>query len=303
MMKAVTAGIALALLAASSYGLIPNLAKAAYHAGVPVVDIAFVRTCVIAPVLAVLAIVRREQLTIPRILLPAFLIQVFATATLSLGYTAAVQFIPVTLAVIIFFTCPVIVLLVAPLIEKRRPGASRLGIALIAFCGLALAIAPNVQKLDWRGLVLAGIGAAAYALQFFSGRSLSQHMAPASIGALVHLGVWPFMLGAALWYDSGTIAVLSTAEGIASRGFALVLLLSAIYTAAYFLHMQALKRAPASTVAPFFNFEPIVTTAVAALVFGERLFANQYVGGVLVLSALLCAAMIERKGALRPQEA
>jgi DME family drug/metabolite transporter len=66
---------------------------------------------------------------------------------------------------------------------------------------------------------------------------------------------------------------------------------AAVYVIAYMVHMLSLRFAAASTVAPFFNLEPVVTTAIAATVLGERLEVNQYIGGGLVLAALLASAL------------
>ena len=68
--------------------------------------------------------------------------------------------------------------------------------------------------------------------------------------------------------------------------------LGAVYAAAYMKHMLSLRFAPASGVAPYFNLEPVVTTAIAATVLGERLQINQYAGGGLVLVALVASSML-----------
>lgn len=60
------------------------------------------------------------------------------------------------------------------------------------------------------------------------------------------------------------------------------------------VHMLSLRFAPASTVAPFFNLEPVVATLVAVILLGERLQINQYVGGGLILAALLLSSLIGR---------
>jgi drug/metabolite transporter (DMT)-like permease len=57
------------------------------------------------------------------------------------------------------------------------------------------------------------------------------------------------------------------------------------------VHMLSLRFAPASSVAPYFNLEPVVTTAVAAVILGERLQTNQYAGGGLVLAALVASSL------------
>ena len=53
--------------------------------------------------------------------------------------------------------------------------------------------------------------------------------------------------------------------------------------------------AAASTVAPFYNLEPIVTTACAGLLFGEILTANQYAGGGIVLAALVVSSLLGKR--------
>jgi drug/metabolite transporter (DMT)-like permease len=66
------------------------------------------------------------------------------------------------------------------------------------------------------------------------------------------------------------------------------------YIAGYLLHMLSLRNAPASAVAPIFNIEPIVTTAAAAIGLGEVLTAHQYVGGAIVLTAVVAASRMGR---------
>ena len=71
--------------------------------------------------------------------------------------------------------------------------------------------------------------------------------------------------------------------------------LAVVYVIAYLLQMLSLRFAATSRVAPFYNLEPIVTIAVAALLLGERLTSMQYAGGGLVLVALVLASRLARK--------
>ena len=57
--------------------------------------------------------------------------------------------------------------------------------------------------------------------------------------------------------------------------------------------MTSLRNAPASTVAPFYNLEPIVTTGLAALLLGEVLALHQYAGGGMVLAALIASSLYD----------
>jgi drug/metabolite transporter (DMT)-like permease len=97
----------------------------------------------------------------------------------------------------------------------------------------------------------------------------------------------------ALLYSGGTLRVFA-GNGVMAPGYGFVIGLCAIYCVAYAVHMLSLRMAPASVVAPYYNLEPIVTTAAAALILGKRLNLSQYAGGGLVLDAFAVASAIER---------
>ena len=283
-------GIACALGAASLYGMVPNFARAAFVNGVPAIESTLFRTFIISIAFAIIAVVYNERLTVPKAAVPSFIGQAVATFLVSSAYLASIQFIPVGLTVIIFFLFPVLIMLLAPVVEGRNPGLFRIAVAMVAFCGLAVAIGPSFEALDIKGILLAAVAAAGATLQFFSGRSISRYMPPAAFGSLVHMIILPPILVIALIAGSGSLLIL---PGGSATGLGLLFMsgVAAVYVIAYMVHMLSLRFAAASTVAPFFNLEPVVTTAIAATVLGERLEVNQYIGGGLVLAALLASAL------------
>ena len=287
-------GIACALGAAGLYGMVPNFVRAAYVNGIPPIESTLFRTFVIAVVFAIVATAQGVRLTLPKGALPSFAAQSLATFFVSVAYLGSVQFIPVGLAVIIFFLFPVLIMLLAPVVEGRNPGLLRIGVAILAFCGLGIAVGPSFEDLDIRGILLAGLAAAGATLQFFSGRSISRYMTPAAFGSLVHLVILPPILLITLYAGSGTIRLFPGGTAT-TLGLLFMCGVGAVYVIAYMIHMLSLRFAPASTVAPFFNLEPVVTTAIAAAILGERLQNNQYMGGGLVLAALLASSFIGKR--------
>lgn len=286
-------GIACALGAAALYGLVPNFARAAYVNGIPPIETTLFRTVIVAVVFALIAAAQDIRLTVPKEALPSFVGQSVATLFVSVAYLGSVQFIPVGLAVIIFYLFPVLIMLLAPVIEGRNPGVLRILIAFLAFCGLAVAVGPSFESLDIRGILLAGLGAAGATLQFFSGRAISRYMTPAAFGSLVHLAILPPILLIALYAGPGTLRVLPGGSA-SSLAMLFVSGVASVYVVAYMVQMLSLRFAPASGVAPFFNLEPVVTTAAAALLLGERLQTNQYAGSALVLAALVASSLLGR---------
>ena len=284
-------GILCALGSAALYGLVPNFVRAAFVHGVPPVESILMRTSAIAVVFAIVTVLNGVSFSLPRLATGSLIAQSVSILAVSFGYLASVQFIPVGLAVIIFFSFPVLIMLGAPVIEAQNPGLPRILIAVFAFTGLAVAIGPSFEALDFRGILLAFVGAIGAALQFFSGRSVSRYLTPSVFGSVVHAGIWPLVLGAALVAGGGKLTSLPGGEA-SGTGLAFMFALAAVYVAAYMVQMLSLRFAPASTVAPFYNLEPVVTTGVAALVLGERLQINQYAGGGMVLAALLASSLI-----------
>ncbi len=291
MISRVRLGIGCALAAASIYGLVPNLVRGAFENGIPPVEATFFRTSVIAVVFAIVAVAQGESFRIPRSAWPAFAGQAVATLVISVAYLASVQFIPIGLAVIIFFTFPVLIMLASPLVEGHFPGLWRIVIAVFAFAGLVVAIGPSFGDLDIRGIGLATVAALVGVVQFFTGRSISRYLKPAVFGSLVHIVIWPATLLVALYVGGGTLKMMPGRAGTA-MGHYFLIGVATVYVVAYMLQMSSLRFAPASAVAPFYNLEPIVTTICAGLLFGERLSFNQYAGGGIVLAALVVSSLL-----------
>ncbi len=292
-LKGNSLGIVFALVAASFYGCVPNFAKAAFAHGIPAMETVLMRTSAIALVLGAVAALRGESFAVPRAAWLSFVGQAIATFMVSASYLASIQFIPVGLAVIIFFAFPVIIVIAAPLVEGKSISFARIVVAVLAFIGLGISIGPGFETLDMRGVLLAAIAAMGCALQFFSGRALSRSLKPAAFGSLVHIAIWPFVLALALASGDQHLKVLTGDADLMALVFVGGVCLA--YIGGYFFHMSSLKAAPASIVAPYFNLEPIVTTIISTALLGETLKLNQYGGGGLVLAALLLAGLIGKR--------
>ena len=72
-----------------------------------------------------------------------------------LGYVSSIFFMPVSLAVLILYTYPLMVAAASPFMEGGKFGRARICAFLLAFTGLAIALGPTAHDLDWRGMVFA----------------------------------------------------------------------------------------------------------------------------------------------------
>ncbi len=295
-MKAETMGrgISAAILAAALYAFVPNLARLAFDRGIPAMEIVTCRTIAAMLLMGSWALLAKQRFAIPPEARWSFIVQCLATLTISVSYLASLQFIPVSLAVIIFFTAPIIVLVLSPLLEGRQMNWRNCLLALTAFAGLAMALGPSFQQLDPLGLGLAGVAALGYAAQFFSGRRLALHMPAQAMGSMVHLAILPPVVLIALWSNQGQVVLFNSAA--LASAWTLVILTGLFYCAAYVMQMSAVKAAPASVVAPWFNLEPVITIGLALLLLGEKLEISHVIGGAIVLGVLLVNAGLDKAG-------
>jgi drug/metabolite transporter (DMT)-like permease len=283
-------GIGFALLAASIYGLVPNIARMAFDQGIPALESIVVRTLFVTVVMGVATLVWKLDFKISASARQPLFLQVLATAMVSSCYIAAIQFIPVSIAVMVFFTFPVLIAILAPLAEHRAVSWLSILLAMLAFAGLVVALGPDWQSYDARGLLLAAFAAVGCALQFFAGRSMAGKLKPAPFAALVHLAVLPIVSVAMATTGNGTVQLL--APSTTAYTLLVVSLVGICYCAAYFFQMSSVAHAPASVVAPYFNIEPVVTTAVAMMVLGETMTVGQAIGSAMVLTAVVATRFL-----------
>lgn len=283
-------GIGFAILAASIYGFVPNVARVAFEQGIPALESVVVRTLIVAVVLGVAAMLWKQSFRVEASARLPLLAQILATVLVSSCYIASVQFVPVSVAALVFFTFPVLIAVAAPVIEGQPMSWRLIGLALLAFGGLALALGPDFQSFDLRGLLLAGLAAIGCALQFISGRMMAGKIPPAPLAALVHMAVLPAVVLIMLLTGDGNTKIFAATTPVWT--LVVVTLVGIFYCAAYFCQMSAVAHAPSSVVAPYFNVEPVVTTAVAVLLLGETMTYLHMIGGGIVLLALLLTSFV-----------
>jgi inner membrane transporter RhtA len=211
-----------------------------------------------------------------------------ALAGMNLSFYAALDRIPLGIAVTFEFTGPFAVAVAA----SRR--ASDLVWVALAAGGIVL-LAPGIHgSLDTAGTLfalLAGAFWAAYillAVRVGRGFSGGQGLTLAMIVATVVLLPSGIVAGGAHLGDPGLLAA----------GLAVALLSSAI---PYSLELEALRRLPKGTFGVLMSLEPAVAALVGLVALGQDLSANEVVAIALVVSA--SAGALSAAGTPAPVEA
>ena len=281
-------GTGTALLGASLFGFVVPLARFSYEFDSDPATAALVRLALGASVATLTMFILRRRFAMPRAGIPAALgVTIFSVST-ALCYLTAVVYIPVSLAVLIFYTYPLMVAAYTAVVQRSPLGMMR-GVAFIAaFAGLAIAFGPSFDELDWRGVALAAAAAASLTSMFLFSAAALRHVGVVPITFYSNVGSFSIMV--AIVYAFGGPA-LPTADagwgGLIGSGLC--------YAVGIFLHFGAINVIGAARTAMLFNLEPIIAMILAAFLLGESLTLVQYAGGALVIGALVMTSLADRR--------
>lgn len=283
-------GIALALVSAAAFGSNIVSAQLAGQAGLSGPLLVFYRVFIMLALVIAAAAVLRVSWKIPPGQVRPLLAFGLTSALVGSAYLSSVAFVPVTIAAVVFYTYPVLIVLAESVLTPARFSPARLVVALIAFLGVALVVGPSLGSLDPRGLALALAAAMLAATQFFAASACAPTpLAPKLFWS--HLLILPITI-MILWLVDG----FQPLQAIAAAPIAFAVTTSG-YLLGFLLQVMALTRVAPGPAALAFCAEPVFAVAIAAAVLGERLGPMQYAGGALVVGAIMANVILEQKRA------
>jgi drug/metabolite transporter (DMT)-like permease len=280
-------GLLLAFASAAAFGTNIVSAQIAGAAGLGGPLLVFYRVLIMLVLVGAAALLARASLSLLRGQRLPVLRFGIATALVGTAYLSSVSFVPVSVAAVIFYTYPVLIVLLEPLLTRAPFRADRLVVAIVAFIGIALVVGPDLHGLDPRGLALAGLASLAAAAQFFAAASC------ASIATMPKL-FWSHVVILPV-----TLLILALTGGfLPPQAFLLAPIALAVtyggYLVGFVLQILALARIAPGPAGLAYCAEPIIAVAIAAVVLGERLGSLQYAGGALVIAALVTNVILEQ---------
>lgn len=281
-------GILCAMGSAIGYGVNIVSAREAALAGVSGPEIILFRVGLMFAAVVGIVLASRVPLIVPVTERRALALLVLVSALMGVSYVSAVAFVPVTLAVVIFYTYPVIVILTAPLVTGERLTAKRVVIVALAFAGLVAVVGPASEGLDWRGVALAGIAAMCTAVQFYAG-ARTRHTPLLVKLFWLHVGMFPIALAVCLL----TIGV-PRPYSLLFAPFAVAITIGG-YVVGLSLQLAALTRITPTLASLIFCLEPVISAAGSMAYLGERLGTIQLAGGVAVLVAVVGSVLGETR--------
>ncbi len=197
----------------------------------------------------------------------------------------------VSLATLTYYTAPVLVLVLAPLVLKERQnGLAYLGMAVV-IVGMLLVVGTDFGEggVSATGLIV-GLGSAVfYAMLMLVNKQIT------GVSGLnltfIEIVIAAVILLPYVFATSGGVPLPTDARGI----FALLFLCTVNTGFACWLYFSSMNRLPAKAVALMGYFNPVSALIFSAVFLDERLSGVQLAGAVLVLAGALVGQFRPRR--------
>lgn len=272
-------GVALVLLSALGFGLMPIFAIFTYREGLNVPTLLFLRFTFAALLMFAYLRIKGNKVALSRrqVALLFLLGGILYSAQSSL-YFSSMRFIPASLAVLLLYTHPIFVAVIASIVDKERLSRADIAAIALSMTGLVFVLGAAPAAVSIAGVLMALVAAVVYSVYLVLGTRVVKELAPvatsASVAACAAIsllafgtatGAFDFTLTLRSWLAVAAIVAISTVMPMLTlfRGLELI---------------GPTRSSILSMV------EPLITFAFAALFFGDRLTAPQLAGGLAVLA-------------------
>jgi drug/metabolite transporter (DMT)-like permease len=270
-------GGALIVIGAIAYGINIPAARVAGLGGVNGSNLAAQRSLLFIVALACFILLTGRSFRIQHGETRRIILLGFASGLLAVGYLSSLSFVPVAMAVTIFYTFPLMLILAAPFTGGGPITGWRMLAFAIAFLGILLAVGASLDGLDWRGLALAFVAAFASAVMFTVTATLKQDR--------ITLLFWAQTIACLILVPAALMTGLPTAAQFSAVWLAVALSALGFYVG-FSCQFAAAPYLSAATIGLLFLIEPIVAILSAAIVLGETLGPVQIAGVMLVVLGL-----------------
>lgn len=283
-------GVALCVVSALSFAILPFLANAAYDAGVGLSELLLLRFLIAAAVLWLLVLSRPRPRPRPRAAAAGLAMGTIGYATQSALYFSALNYIQPSLDTLLLYTFPVVVFTVSVLRGRERATALRLGALVLALAGVtAVLLGSDAGSLDPLGVALGLGSAAAYATYILVGDGIDPDLDRLTLSALV-------CTGATVTYVVVTLASGGPDFGFAAAGWfwaaTLALVSTVVAVGTFFAGMRLIGAATASIVS---CVEPVATVLIGVSLYGDALGPVQLLGAAAVVTAVVLLQVRTRR--------
>ena len=199
---------------------------------------------------------------------------------MGIGYLGATRYIPVSMAVLIFYTGPFFILIISRFTEKEPFTTIRLAAFFIAFSGLYLAMEIDTSSgFHIIGILFAFLAALGMALWVCISNLIIRTADSQAVNLhALSSGTLMFFCFALLTNNAGNQLTQTGLLYLIGSGIA--------FGIAYITFYAGLKIIGPVKSSMLLNIEPIFTIALSVAIFGEQLSFTRFLGAGLVISGV-----------------
>ena len=280
-------GVLLVLASTVAFAIGPTAAKIALDNGSNILTVVTLRGIIGAALLGLLIVIFRQSFLISRVALRWCLLCSGFSALMVYGFIGSVSYIPIGVAVLIFFVHPMAIAIIVHWRGGDRLTVRKLLLGFGALGGLALALAPTFDTLETAGIALAALAAITICGAILCGAraqrdatSTQVNFYVTAIGSIVFvllataLDAWSLPSNAVGWF------------GVTGAGVGIAVGLLTFFAA--FRYLSPVRATMLS------NFEPLLSITFAAAILGQRLQPLQWVGAAIMIGAIVLFEAADR---------
>jgi len=280
-------GVALIAAAAACFSMSVIMGRLSYDAGSDPVTVITTRFVIGSIALAALVAMTGRGFVLPRRKLYGALALGVAITFSSLAYFSSIRLIPVSLAVLIFYTFPILVGIATHFTEGAPLTRGKIAALVLAFVGIALALNVDLSGHNINGLLLATVPALAIgSITLFGGRVLRN-------ADLRVITFYMMVMGTAIMLTIVTLGG-SLAWPDTPAGWVPLLAVPVFFVTGNLCYFAAFSRLGTLDIAMTMNLEPLTAITFAALILGDWLTPLQYGGAALVIVAIFLMSALRR---------
>ncbi|MBT3915731.1 MAG: DMT family transporter [Rhodospirillaceae bacterium] len=278
-----TFGIVLALISAVNFALANTLAGVAYNGGSDPITMLATRFILAA----ILLFFMLKSAGKPVLMKGRANLAGIALGLLTVIYTfallSAINLLPVSIAILLFYLFPILTAFILAALGWGKLTPTMVISAIIAFLGLALALAVKFDELDKVGIIYGLISAIGFAIVC----SISNRIMR---GQDSLLGTFYICAVATLTMIIVSFAVREFNLPTTGAGWAGFLASHILYTAAIIGFFKSVSMVGAAATTFFSNLEPIVVVGAGYVLLGQLISFWQMVGVAIVVGAIIYAS-------------
>lgn len=282
-------GVILVILSATGFAFIPIFALYAYEGGASVTSLLLFRFFLAALCFFSYLKFKKKKISMPKNIKYLVLLGAgFYTVQSSL-YFSSVKYIPVSLAVLIFYAYPIFVAIASSLIDKEKLTKQIICSIGLSLLGLAMVLGTSFGNINLFGVCLALGAGVTYTGYLILGNRVMKDTPVLEASAFICL--FATMSLAVISFSSGTLTFQITAKAwLATVGVSLVCTVLAMFTL-----FRGLELIGSTRTAVLSMVEPLITILFSAILFGERMTLLQALGGATVLGGAVLVILSKEK--------